>query len=176
MDAELRRVSRNERLAKKLRSKAYRDAYLGSRIRQFLAHQMRSFRGARTQAEFGRILGQPQSVISERLESPSYGKWNLQTLLDIAARLDVALIVQFVDYPTFLKFTHEITEETVRPAPFDENKLAEALEPPPRRSQAAEAFARMMNGQPQDDGLYGKAAANENEEQRKVQQKGAGIR
>jgi hypothetical protein len=173
MDAELRRVSRNERLTKKLRSKSYRDAYLGSRIRQFLAHQMRSFRGARTQAEFGRILGQPQSVISERLESPSYGKWNLQTLLDIATKLDVALIVQFVDYPTFLKFTNEITEETVCPAPFDENKL---LEPLPQKSQAAEAFAKMMNGQSQDDGLYGKAAANENEEQRKVQQQSLGIR
>lgn len=176
MDAELRRVNRNERLAKKLRNKAYRDAYLGSRIRQFLAHQMRSFRGDRTQAEFGRILGQPQSVISERLKSPSYGKWNLQTLLDIASKLDVALIVQFVDYTTFVKFTHEITEDTVRPAPFDERELNESLEPPQRRSEAAEAFARMLNGQSQNDGLYGRAIANENEEQKKLQQKLAGIR
>ena len=176
MDAELRRVNRNQRLAKKLSNKPYRDAYLGSRIRQFLAHQMRSFRGGRTQAEFGRILDQPQSVISERLESPSYGKWNLQTLLDIAAKLDVALIVQFVDYPTFVKFTHEITEDTVCPAAFDERKLHESLEPPRRHSPAAEAFARMLNAQSQNGGLYGKAIANENEEQKKLQQKLAGVR
>ena len=100
---------------------------------------------------------------------PSYGKWNLQTLLDIAAKLDVALIVQFVDYPTFLKFTHEITEETVRPAPFDETRLHEALQPLQQPSQAAEAFARMMNGQSQYDGLYGRAVANENEKQREIQ-------
>jgi hypothetical protein len=169
MAAELRRVNRNERLAKKLRSKAYRDAYLSSRIRQFLAHQMRSFRGDRSQAEFGRVLDQPQSVISERLESPAYGKWNLQTLLDIASKLDVALILQFVDYPTFVKFTHEITDDTVHPASFDERKLFEAIEPPRRRSEAAEAFERMLNRQNQDESLYGKAVANENEEQKKLQ-------
>jgi hypothetical protein len=176
MDAELRRANRNERLAKKLRGKSYRDAYLGSRIRQFLAHQMRSFRGERSQAEFGRIIAQSQSVISERLESPAYGKWNLQTLLDIAAKLDVALIVQFVDWPTFVKFTHEITNETVKPAPFDERKLFEAIEPRPRYSPAAEAFARMTYGQNQNDGLYGKAVVNENEEQKKLQQRLVGIR
>jgi hypothetical protein len=175
MDAGLRRVSRNEKLAKKLRNKSYRDAYLGSRIRQFLAHQIRSFRGDRTQAEFGKILDQPQSVISERLESRSYGKWNLQTLLDIASKLDVALIVQFVDYPTFVRFTHNITNETVRPASFNEHVLFEAIEPLPRRSPAAEAFAKMMNGQGQNDGLYGRAVANENEEQKKLQHRLGGI-
>lgn len=172
MADELHRASRNERLVKKLSKKAYRDAYLGSRIRQFLAHQMRSFRGDRTQAEFGRILDQSQSVISERLESPAYGKWNLQTLLHIASKLDVALLVQFVDYPTFLKFTDEITDETVRPAPFDEGKLNEVIEPPQQHSQTAEAFARAMAmSQQQNDGLFGKVVANENEELRKGQRK-----
>lgn len=170
MDAELRRASRNERLAKKLHRKVYREAYLGSRIRQFLAHQMRSFRGDRSQAEFGRIIGQSQSVISERLESPAYGKWNLQTLLDIASKLDVALIVQFVDWPTFVKFTHEITDETVRPAAFDERRLFEAIEPSYRLGPAAQAFVKMMNGQGQSDGLYSNIiVANENEVQKKEQ-------
>jgi hypothetical protein len=178
MEAEPHRVSRNERLAKRLRNKAYRDSYLGSRIRQFLAHQMRSFRGERSQAEFGRIIGQSQSVISERLESPAYGKWNLQTLLDIAAKLDVALIVQFVDWPTFVKFTHEITDETVRPTAFAERQLKEFLEPVAQRlpeSSAERALAEMLRrkmwgnqivlgDQPQTvDGLFGKPAANENE-------------
>jgi hypothetical protein len=177
MADEPRRASRNERLVKKLTNKSYRDAYLGSRIRQFLAHQMRSFRGEKTQTEFGRILGQSQSIISERLESPAYGKWNLQTLLDIASKLDVALIVQFVDYPTFLKFTDDITDETVRPASFDEHKLKEAAKPQPRHSEAAEAFNRMVTNQNrhQNDGQYERAIANENQEQKK-QQKIAGIK
>jgi hypothetical protein len=179
MVKELHRVSRNERLAKKLSNKAYRDAYLGSRIRQFLAHQMRSFRGEKTQSEFGRILGQPQSVISERLESPAYGKWNLQTLLDIASKLDVALIVQFVDYPTFLKFTEEITDKTVRPAAFDEHKLKEVVEPPSRRSEAAEAFDRMMENQNTIEGLYGlrkmaETAANQNDQKKGLSAVGVG--
>jgi hypothetical protein len=163
METEPHRASRSQRLLKKLPNKKYRDAFLGSRVRQFLAHQMRSFRGDRTQAEFGKLLDQPQSVISERLESPSYGKWNLQTLLHIASKLDVALVVQFVDYPTFVKFTDEISDATVRPASFDERKLSEALEPPLRRSEAAEAFKRMVAEPDQNGGLYGRAT-NENQE------------
>jgi hypothetical protein len=161
MAAERLRANRNRRLAERLGDKRYRDAYLGSRIRQFLAHQMRSFRGDRTQADFGRLLEQSQSVVSERLESPSYGKWNLQTLLQIASKLDVALVVQFVDYPTFVKFTDEISESTVKPAPFSKQKLEESLEQPTRRSGAAEAFKTMMPEGDQDGGLYRKAA-NEN--------------
>lgn len=182
MDDELRRANRNERVAKKLRNKAYREAYLGSRIRQFLAHQMRSFRGERSQTDFGKIIDQSQSVISERLESPSYGKWNLQTLLDIAAKLDVALVVQFVDWPTFIKFTHEITDETVRPASFNERQLKEFLEPTPRPLPAgsaerslAELLRQKMWGdgtQRQSiDGLFGQPAANENKEPEKPLQK-----
>jgi hypothetical protein len=168
MEAEPRRVSRNERLAKKLSKKPYRHAYLGSRIRQFLAHQMRTFRGQRSQAEFGRLIDQSQSVISERLESPAYGKWNLQTLLDIAAKLDVALIVQFVDWPTFIKFTHEITDDTVRPSVFDERQLNEFSSPPPKRGEAAVAFARILSQQDQLVGLIGKSAVNENEEPKRT--------
>jgi hypothetical protein len=169
MDAEPRRASRSERLLKRLSDKEYRDAYLGSRIRQFLAHQMRSFRGDRSQSEFGKIIGQSQSVISERLESPSYGKWNLQTLLDIASKLDVALIVQFVDYPTFVKFTDEITEETVRPAAFNSAALEMTLNPAPKKSQAAEAFTRMIDNQNVGNSLYEKIA-NENKSKRQSPQ------
>jgi hypothetical protein len=113
------------RLAEKLREKDYRDNYVSARTRQFLAHQIRSLRGEMSQGDFGILLDKPQSVIS-RLESPAYGKWTLQTLLDVASKLDVGLLVQFVDYPTFLNFTGDVSESAVRPAKYDAEVLDRA--------------------------------------------------
>lgn len=109
-------------LAKKLRSKKYRDSYLSSHIRMFLANQLASLRGEMSQEEFGQLLGKPQPIVS-RLQNPDYGKYSLQTLLDIASKLDVALIVRFVDYPTFLQITNDFSDEALRPDKFDPAQL-----------------------------------------------------
>ncbi len=109
-------------LATKLRSKKYRDSYLSSHIRMFLANQLASLQGEMSQKEFGQLLGKPQPIVS-RLQNPDYGKYSLQTLLDIASKLDVALIARFVDYPTFLKFTNDFSDEALRPAKFDPAQL-----------------------------------------------------
>ena len=109
-------------LAKKLRSKKYRDSYLSSHTRMFLANQIASLQGEMSQNEFGELLGKPQPIIS-RLQNPAYGKYTLQTLLEIASKLDVALIARFVDYATFLKLTNDFSDEALRPASFDPNQL-----------------------------------------------------
>jgi len=109
-------------LAKKLRSKRYRDSYLSSHIRIFLANQLASLQGEMSQKEFGQLLGKPQPIVS-RLQNPDYGKYSLQTLLEIASKLDVALLVRFVDYPTFLTITRDFSDEALRPASFDPTQL-----------------------------------------------------
>ena len=106
-------------LAEKFRNKAYRDSYVVSHTRRFLARQMRKFRGDQSQAEFGEILGKQQTVVS-RLEDASYGKWTLQTLFEVAAKLDVAVIVRFVDFSTFMKLTNNMSDEATRPAAYHE--------------------------------------------------------
>jgi len=106
------------RLAEKFRDKAYRDSYVGATVRRFVAQQIRALRGDLSQADFGHLLEKPQSVVS-RLEDPAYGKLTIQTLLDIAAKLDRALIVQFVDYPTFMKFSGDFSELTLAPVAYD---------------------------------------------------------
>jgi len=88
----------------------------------FLANQLASLQGEMSQQEFGVLLGKPQPIIS-RLQNPDYGKYSLQTLLEIASKLDVALIARFVDYPTFLKFTNDFSDEALRPAKFDPAQL-----------------------------------------------------
>jgi hypothetical protein len=114
--------SRITSLAKKLRKKDYRDGYVASHAKTFLAHQITALRGDKSQAEFGEVLNKPQPVVS-RLQNPHYGKYTLQTLLDVASKLDIALIVRFVDYPTFLKLTNDYSDQAFCPVAFSEEQV-----------------------------------------------------
>ena len=125
MDAERHDVDspRISRLADKMRDRPdYRSSYVASYTRQFLSRQMREFRGTISQSEFGTVIEKQQTVVS-RLEDPNYGKWTLQTLLAIADKLDVAVLVRFVDFPTFLQATDERSSAAVRPERYDQQKV-----------------------------------------------------
>ena len=138
-DAHSRRLSS---LAKKLRNKRYRDGYLSSHTRMFLANQLVSLQGEMSQKEFGELLGKAQPIIS-RLQNPDYGKYTLQTLLDIASKLNIALIVRFVDFPTFINFTSDFSDEALRPTQFDSRQL-DALAAPPSSIQVQQFFVGKM--------------------------------
>jgi transcriptional regulator with XRE-family HTH domain len=95
----------------------FRASYVSHHLRNFLADQIHALRGGRSQKAFGEVIGKPQSVVS-RLENEDYGRVTLQTLLDIAAALDVALLVRYVDFPTFVRATADFSEEAFAPQPF----------------------------------------------------------
>jgi hypothetical protein len=124
MDEERRPANspRLRNLIEKFRDKAYRDSYIASHTRRFLARQMRKFRGDKSQSEFGDLIGKRQTVVS-RLEDSKYGKWTLQTLFDVAEKLNIAVLVRFVDIPTFLKMSEDMSEEASLPQAYDEDQL-----------------------------------------------------
>ena len=99
-------------------SQGFRTTYMTHRTKGFLADQIRQLRGNRSQRAFGELIGKPQSVVS-RLENEEYGKLTLQTLLDIAEKLDIALEVRFVDYPTFIRGIRGASRN-LAPAGYDE--------------------------------------------------------
>ena len=116
---------RSVRLAGRMGDSGYRHAYVASHTRQFLARQMRELRGKDlSQSEFGDRIAKKQTVVS-RLENPNYGKWTLQTLLDIARGLDIAVLVRFVDFPTFLRSTREMSSSAARPVAFHQAAVDE---------------------------------------------------
>jgi hypothetical protein len=119
-------------LIEKFRDKAYRDSYIASHTRRFLARQMRKFRGEKSQTEFGDLIDKRQTVVS-RLEDANYGKWTLQTLFDVAEKLNVAVLVRFVDIPTFLRLSEDMSEDASQPQPYDEVKAAALLEQPAKK-------------------------------------------
>ena len=110
------------RLAPKLADKSYRDSYVSMQLRTWLADQVRALRGDMTQAEFGKLIGKPQAVVS-RLEDPDYGKLTLQTLLEVASKLDIALLVRFVDHATFLAATNDFSDAALRPISYNQEAI-----------------------------------------------------
>ena len=151
---------RTESLAKKLGKDKYRHAYLSQHLRMFLATQIRALRGNYSQVAFGKLIGKPQSVVS-RLESAEYGKVSLQTLIEIANKLDIALIVRFVSYPMFVRSTEDFSDAALRPKPFDQSDIDALLrplqqvapgKPPPqdRRSNIGSLLDAIKNPNPEE--------------------------
>jgi transcriptional regulator with XRE-family HTH domain len=109
---------RSERLAAKMADKEYRDSYVATFGRNFLARQMRGLRGDLSQEDFARKLGAHQSSIS-RLENPASGV-TLETLFGIAAKTDTALLVRFVTHADFIAATDDQSEAAISPAPYSQ--------------------------------------------------------
>jgi hypothetical protein len=109
-------------LAEKFRDKRYRDGYVAAHTRGVLADQMRNFRGNLSQAEYAAKIGKQKTVIG-RLENPAYGGWSLRTMHEIARAENVAVLVRFVDFPTFLGFTDDMSDESLRPRAYDQAEI-----------------------------------------------------
>ncbi|MGH6841962.1 MAG: helix-turn-helix domain-containing protein [Methylocella sp.] len=114
----------SNRLFEKLKSKSYREAYVAEHVRTGIAYQIRALRTQRgwSQKRLAEEMGKPQSVVS-RLEDPDYGKVSVQTVLDGAAAFDVALLVQYVSFPEFLRRTRDVSPEGLRVDSFDDQQL-----------------------------------------------------
>jgi transcriptional regulator with XRE-family HTH domain len=106
---------------KRLASKAYRDAYLAARVRATIAIQVRALRHSLSlsQKQFAQLIGTTQSAVSD-LENPDGDQVSVQTLLNIAAALNVALIVRFAGFPDFLKLMSNMSPEGLRAETIDE--------------------------------------------------------
>jgi transcriptional regulator with XRE-family HTH domain len=133
-----------KKLFEKLRKKAYRHAYMAEHVRRGIAYQIRALRDQRgwNQGTLSKELDKPQSVVC-RLEDPSYGKVTVQTLLAVANVYDVALLVKFVSYSSFLKQTRDTSTASMM-VPNFEDELSKSQEfHPTVTASALEAFLKM---------------------------------
>jgi hypothetical protein len=106
-----------ESLADQMHDKEYRDQYVESFNRQLVARQMRGFRGDMTQTEYAPTIDKTQTQVA-RFEDPTYG-WQTRTVFEIARKQNVAAIICFVDFETFLRFEGNMSEDMVAPRPYD---------------------------------------------------------
>jgi transcriptional regulator with XRE-family HTH domain len=79
-----------------------------------------------SQAEFARKIGKSQQIVS-RLENPAYHGWTVATLFEVAAKLGITAFVRFVDFPTFLRHTEDMSESAMRPASYSQSEMDSML-------------------------------------------------
>lgn len=113
---------------RKFGTKSYRDGYLETRVRNGIARQVQSLRSkfGLSQTQFGDMVGKKQAVIS-RLEDPDNSGLTIKSLLDVARGTGVALLVQFVSYPEFLRRTADMSDAALQPQTIDETLRATTL-------------------------------------------------
>ena len=97
-----------------LQDRGYRADYVEGHVKAYIPCQLRAIREklGLTQQAFAERIGKPQSVVS-RLEDTEYGKVTVQTLLDIARGLDIALVVKFASFPEFLADYADLSAEAM---------------------------------------------------------------
>jgi len=134
------------------RGKQAREAFVDSHLTKTIAFQIRALRGDKSQKELADMIGTGANAIS-RLESLDYGKPSISTLKRIAAALDVALIVRFVPFSQLARWAageHQtitgLAPETLHPASFERDTIAERKGPPTIHGAASEWAEQLARG------------------------------
>ncbi len=125
IEARHRQLNIDSSLTKELRDKEYRDAYVGSQIRIGLPFQIRAVRKERgwSQADLAEKCGMAAPRISE-IEKPGERRLNIETLLRVAAGLDVGLEVRFVPFSQLVDHSEGFNPDTFT-APSFEQEIAD---------------------------------------------------
>ena len=118
-------------LLKKLDNKQYRDTFVGSKIGQTIAFQLRVMRqrAGLSQDELAKALGTSQNAVS-RMENPRYGKPSITTLKKVASFFDVGLVVRFAPLSEIVEWTTKLSTESIQVPDFcNDAGLAESGPP-----------------------------------------------
>ena len=101
--------------------KAFRDSYISGRVRTSIALQIRGLREhlGLNQGDFAKKIRKPQSVVS-RLENTAYGRVTVQTLLDIAETLEIAVVVKFASFDEFLRQHGDVSPSALAVETYNE--------------------------------------------------------
>jgi transcriptional regulator with XRE-family HTH domain len=119
-------MSNRQTLWIKLSDPEYRNAFVSSNVAARIAvriHNLRHKLGW-TQTKLAEQTGMKQARISV-LEQADYENFSFNTLKRIAAAFNVAVIIDFVSFPDFLKWNGGIDSESVAPQSFDESQKAQ---------------------------------------------------
>lgn len=111
---------KRQQILKSLEDREYRREFAAD-IGTGLAFQVRLLREDRgwTQEQLAHRMGKRQETISQ-WENPDYGRYTLNTLRELAAAFDVALLVRFAPFSELVDWSINLTPERLTPPNFDE--------------------------------------------------------
>jgi transcriptional regulator with XRE-family HTH domain len=112
---------------KYLKDRVFRQSYVEEHVRAGIAHQIKAMREARgwSQAQLAEKCGKSQSNIA-RIEDPDYGKFSIQTLLEIAHSFDVWLSLEFVSFSKGLARTADRSVKALNAVSFEDEQSQSA--------------------------------------------------
>lgn len=86
-----------------------------------LAYQIRTLREAHnlTQGQLAKKLKRKSASSVARLEDPTYGRYSLSTLVDLANTFDVGLLVKFVPFSKLLLDNEKTSPKDLQVEPFE---------------------------------------------------------
>lgn len=98
-----------------LKSKKYREHFVGAQVKRAIPAQIRVLMADQklTQAQLAGRASVSQGTISRAMDM-SYGDLSLNTVVKIAAGLDVAFIGRFVPFSELTRWFDQWTEDTMR--------------------------------------------------------------
>jgi transcriptional regulator with XRE-family HTH domain len=109
---------------RELQDNGRRNGFVADHLRMRIALLIRTLREQRgwSQAELGRRLGKPQSVVS-RLEDPDYGKVTLNTLFEVAQAFDLPLYIDMPNWDEWFRSMADMSSHHLERASFDLTRL-----------------------------------------------------
>lgn len=122
--------------------KDFRDEYMSTLVRAGICYQIQALREQLdlNQTDFAQKVGKLQSTIS-RLENVEHNRASVQTLLDIACAMNIALVVKFVSYPTFLDFMKDMSPDGLRVETFADSLNQQSISAGARRIDLSSSVA-----------------------------------
>ena len=117
------------KLRSKMRVADYRNAFVSSTVAARIAVRINNLRkkAGWTQPQLAEKAGMKQARVSV-LEQGDYENFTFSTLKKLAAAFNVAVVVDFVSFPDFVKWSESINSESVVPESFAESERALAEE------------------------------------------------
>lgn len=114
---------RDDQIWESLRDPEFRKQFIDEGIAVGIAFQIRALRNRRNlrQAQLAKLLDVKQPLISS-WEDPSYGKYSLATLKDLAKAFDVGLLVRFVPFGKLVDLATDLTTDVIAPLNFNEEQ------------------------------------------------------
>lgn len=130
-------TQKNRQLAKKLKDKAYRHAWVTESIKMVLPFQIQANREKRdwSQGILGDKSEMKQNAIS-RLESMEYGNLTVNTLLRLSYAFDCGLLIKFVPFSRLVGEFEDVSHEALLVDSFDEDQANLARSTAPIRTNS----------------------------------------